>query len=880
MANLIKGLTIEIGGDTTKLGKALEDVNKKSRDISSELGEINRLLKMDPGNTDLLAQKQQVLAEAIENTGDKLETLKEAEKQVQEQFERGEASEEQLRALQREIIATEKKLATYERAAKETAETIENLGKESENAGEGLDDTGEEAKDASKKVDDFADAADDAGEASGNLGETLGSVAKTGLAAVAAAAAAAVAGLVAAAESSREYRNEMAKLDTAFTTAGHSSAAAVETYQTLQGVLGETEQAVEAANHLAKLTDNEEDLATWTDICTGVYATFGASLPIEGLTEAANETAKTGALTGGLADALNWAGVSEDEFQASLDACTTEQERQALITETLAGLYGEAAEAYREANAEVIRANEANEAWNASMAEIGGAIEPIITDVKMLGASLLSDLVPGVKQLAESFRGVLSGDASAADGIGEALSGIITGLLQKVTDLAPTLVQVATSLITTLTTSLIEMLPQIVTVGVQLVASIIEGIGLAFPQIVDSIVAMLPILIAQLPIMIEQLLTALMGALPQIIQGCIALLMGLVQAVPQLVEVLLPMIPQIITELTNALAEAWPMLMDAALELAIMLVTDVYPRVIAEIVKALPEILKALIQGVVKIYNSIKAKLEEWDAKLAAWFNGIGQAIKTWASNLWSRIVAWLANLVTKVTDAGAKFLSAVVSFLKELPGKVADWLTKALQKVTTWATNLVTKGKDAAKQLVTAVTDGIKSLPEKMLSVGGDLVEGLWKGIGDKLSWLKSKISSFATSVLDGIKSFFGVNSPSKETAWIGEMLDEGLAKGVLDNSGDPITAMKKVSGGVLDAAANGLNGLALDRQLRFPGAAGTGAAAADGGLAAKLDAILAAIEHGQVLMIDGDQLVGATASRYDATLGQRRALAARGAV
>ena len=76
--NTIKGLTVEIGGDTTKLGNALADVEKKSRDLSSELGQINKLLKMDPGNADLLAQKQKVLAEAVSNTAEKLETLQEA----------------------------------------------------------------------------------------------------------------------------------------------------------------------------------------------------------------------------------------------------------------------------------------------------------------------------------------------------------------------------------------------------------------------------------------------------------------------------------------------------------------------------------------------------------------------------------------------------------------------------------------------------------------------------------------------------------------------------------------------------------------------------------------------------------------------------------
>lgn len=102
-AGNIKGITIEIGGDTTKLSKALSGVNSSCSSLQKELREVDKLLKLDPSNTELLAQKQKILKEAIGSTKEKLDTLKEAEKQVQEQFENGEVSEEQYRALQREI---------------------------------------------------------------------------------------------------------------------------------------------------------------------------------------------------------------------------------------------------------------------------------------------------------------------------------------------------------------------------------------------------------------------------------------------------------------------------------------------------------------------------------------------------------------------------------------------------------------------------------------------------------------------------------------------------------------------------------------------------------------------------------------------------------
>lgn len=200
--------------------------------------------------------------------------------------------------------------------------------------------------------------------------------------------------MVKIADDTREYRTEMGKLDTAFQTSGFTVDVAKNTYKELQSVLGETDQSVEAANHLAKLCQTQEELASWTDICTGVYATFGASLPIEGLTEAANETAKVGQVTGSLADALNWAGVSEDAFNESLAKCSNEQERQKLITETLNGLYSESAEKYRENNKEVIEANKAQEELNEKMAAIGGIIEPLITDIKLIGAEFLEDILP------------------------------------------------------------------------------------------------------------------------------------------------------------------------------------------------------------------------------------------------------------------------------------------------------------------------------------------------------------------------------------------------------------------------------------------------------------------------------------------------------
>lgn len=265
---------------------------------------------------------------------------------------------------------------------------------------------------------------------------------KKGMKVAATAVAGAITALVALGPATEEYRINMAKLQTAFESSGSSAETAKNTYNDLYRVMGESDTAVEAANHLAQLTSNQQSLSEWTNICQGVYATFGDSLPIEGLTEAANETAKTGALTGVLADAVNWAGVSEDEFQAKLDACNTESEREALIRETLTGLYGEAAAAYEQNAAQILASNEAQAKLDEAMAATGEALAPVMTTLKELGADVLTAIQPYIQSFAENYlpkiQEVLGGVgekleetfqwASEHKALLAVMAGIITGI--------------------------------------------------------------------------------------------------------------------------------------------------------------------------------------------------------------------------------------------------------------------------------------------------------------------------------------------------------------------------------------------------------------------------------------------------------------------
>ena len=819
----IKGLTVEIGGDTTKLGKALKDVEAKSRSLSKELGDINKLLKLDPGNADLLAQKQEVLAAAVENTRKKLETLKEAEKQVQEQFERGDVSEEQLRALQREIVATENKMKGYQKAAQQTAEEVERLGDGAGKAGKEVNETGDEAQKSAKKVDDFADSAGKAEKSSRNLGETLASAAKAGLAAVGAAAGALVTGLVASAEATREYREEMGKLSTAYESAGHKAETATKTYQTLQGVIGETDQSVEAAQQIALLARSEEDAAKWAELAAGVVGRFGDALQPETFYESANETYKLGEATGAYTQLLEGAGYDVEKFNKGLEACNTEQEKQAYMLSITEQLLGSAAQKYRETNGEIIRANEANEAWMASMAGIGGAIEPILSDVKLLAASLLSEAVPGVEALAEAFRGILNGEEGASADFGAQLSDLITGLITKITEMLPTVAQVGLSLITTLVTSIVQQLPTILSTGGQIVAQLLNGIA---------------------------------SNLPSMAQGALNALSGFVTGLQTNLPLILEKGREILLNLSNGIAQNLPSLVSQGLDIIMNLATTIYDNA-PRLIETGFDVLSNLVTGIMNSLPTLIAKAPEIISKFANTINdnfptilkkggelilqiikGIIQAIPTLIANVPKIITAivdvweafnWLSlgkkaitllkdgvlGMLSAVKSAGKTIMDGITQALKNLPSNLMNIGKSAISDLGGAIRNGLSTVKSGATAILNGVVDTLKTLPSKMLSIGADLVRGLWNGISDMTGWVIGKIQGFGSSVLSGIKSFFGIHSPSRVFRdEVGAMLAEGMAEGITENANAPLEAMDKLSQDLLGDAES-LGGITIERRV-----------------------------------------------------------------
>ncbi len=769
------GLKIGLDGEK-EFKKALADINQSFKVLGSEMKVIQSQFDKNDDSVEALTARNQVLGKEIDVQKKKIETLRKALENASTSF-----GENDRRTQQWQIQLNNAQAA------------LNNMERELDQNQRAIDSMGDEMRDAAQQTDKFGDEIDDAADktdkASGKL-EKVGSVLK-GLAVTAgaavAAAGAALAGLTKSfldlAESTREYREDQAKLDAAFTTAGFTAEQAGEAYTGFYAILGEEDRSVEAVNHLAKLCSTEEELAQWTDIAAGVWATFGDSLPIEGLTEAANETAKTGTITGQLADALNWAGVNEEAFQSALDGCSSEQERAALITDTLNGLYQEAAENYKTLNGDVMEAQRAQALLTDAYAQLGAIAEPIMTTLKTMAADVLTAMIPFVSLMGEGLQGVLNGTAGAAETFAEGISGLVSVLMEKLSTIVPVigeailaslpvlleagvniiatlvtgivnalpqLAAAALSIVLQLVTSLTELAPQLLQAAMQVVATLASGIASALPQLAPTIVQM-----------VVQICQTLIANLPLILDAALQLVTGLAQGILNALPVLIAALPEIINGIVTFLLDAIPQIIETGIQLLTSLVAAL-PDIITAIVAAIPQIIEGIITAVL---NSIPQIIQAGIDLLVSLIQALPQIITTIVAaipQIITGIVNALINSIPQIIQAGVELL---VSLIANLPTIIAE-IVKAIPQIITG--------------IVSALGQGVSQIAE----VGANLVRGLWQGIQSLAGWIWDKVSGWISGIWDGICSFFGINSPSKEMAWVGEMLVEGLA-GAIDTNG-----------------------------------------------------------------------------------------------
>lgn len=503
------------------------------------------------------------------------------------------------------------------------------------------------------------------------LGNGIKTAAKWGTAMVGGAVAG-VGALSSVAESTREYRTEMGKLDTAFTTNKFSAADAKQTYSDLYAVVGDSGQATEAANHLSLLCNSTKDLQSWTEICTGVYGQFGDSLPIEGLTEAANETAKVGQVTGPLADALNWMGVSEDAFNEKLAKCSSEQERQQLITSTLTSLYSDASAQYKETNGDVMESNRAHQQLSDTMAQIGAVAEPVLNSLISLGGKLLEQLSPLIESVANNLAPVLIN-------ICEEVAPIIVSMLEQIMPLIE------------------ELLPFIVQLMEQLA-----------PIIVQLVEALLPVLVQ----VIKQLLPPFM----EILNALMPLLDTIFQLVQPFIDLILQLLEPFATLVSTALA---PLIVKLA-ELLNNLLQPLIP-VFNEIAGILSETLQPVFEALAPVFDLLTDALSPLFELLSMLLNAILPAL--------TPVIEILADVFSNVLGLAIKGISGAIESLTGIFNGLIDFIDGVFSG--NWD-----KAWNGILEIFKNVLNLIPNAVEFIINGAIGMINGLFDGINWAIEW------------------------------------------------------------------------------------------------------------------------------------------------
>ena len=266
---------------------------------------------------------------------------------------------------------------------------IKDIGKDGGSSAKGIDKVTKSLKDVQKA----------SGHAKQGVEKAMGGIKKSVLSAVKAVATLALA--TASLSEGMEFGKLQGKLNAAFKSAGSSAAQATKTFKELYRFLGDSDRAVETAQNLARVTTSEKELAEWTKILQGVYATMGDAIPVETLAESVNETAQVAKVTGTLADALNWMGISEDAVNNQLATMNTAHEREAYLRSLLNGLYSNAAAIYEHNSKAMLDYNQAQANLKFQLADVATKIMPLITAFSNMAAVVLGVLKPAIEVIVQ-----------------------------------------------------------------------------------------------------------------------------------------------------------------------------------------------------------------------------------------------------------------------------------------------------------------------------------------------------------------------------------------------------------------------------------------------------------------------------------------------
>lgn len=893
MADRIKGITIEIDGQTTGLKKALGDVTSQSISVQKELTDVNRLLKFDPGNTAALAQKQELLSKQIEVTSQKLKGLKDAQSQVDEQFKSGKIGEEQYRSFQREIQFTEASLGKLKQSlakvddgnaiknlkedmskipneANKAEESVKGLGSELTNlaagaaAGMGIDKILEKSFDTSSlntKIDIAFNVSEESVQSVKNAistVETYGVDSESALEGV---------------------RKQWALNKDA---SDESNAAVVQGAATIVAAYGDVDftELIQETNELSKtlgISDQDALALTYSLLQMGfppdqidIITEYGTQLKMAGFNaQEIQGIMAAGVDTGtwnidNLLDGIKEGRIKMAEFGVSIDNTTAGLIQGTSISKEQLQSWGQAVAQGGEGGTKAMQeVSQALMGVNDDTTRNALGVQIFGTMWEDQGTNITSTILGMNEHLttAEENQNNLNSATESLNSdpmvqLQTAASNLMTALAPLLTVIANVVGAIATWVANnpTLAATITAI---VATVG------ILIGIIAGLAPIITMITTMIPLLtgglaaIAAPVLIVIGVITALVAAgvalyanwdtiKAKAAEVWTAISTGISSFVDSVINFFTVTIPGVLDSLGQFFSGLWENIKTTF--------TDGWNAIVSFFTESIPAWIESIGQWFLELPNKIAFALGEALGSIIKWgvdvVNWIATEVPKFIENIvkfylelpgkiWDTLVAvvtklgeWGSNVISWITTNVPIWIENISKFFGELPGKIWTFLVDVVTKTGQWGSNMLTTAKEGMTNVFNGIVDTFTNLPSKMMEIGTNIVAGIKQGISDAWEGMTGWIGSLCDSFTEGIKEALDIHSPSRVMRELGNFTGEGFGLGI----GDTIGSISKQANAIAAAAIPNVNAGSFDM--------GINAASGGMGSASNLDRILSTMD------------------------------------
>lgn len=776
------GLKIGLEGEK-EFKKALSDINSSFKVLGSEMKLVESQFGKNDKSVDALAARNQVLNKEIEAQKQKIETLRSALENAASSF--GE-NDKRTQAWQIQLNNAEAALNNMEREVSDNEKAIDAMSDEMGEAESAADKLGDEVENTGKQSD----------EAGGRF-EKFGSVLKSVGKALAVTMAAIGTAAVAAGKKLYDMANEVAEAGDAIDKTAQKIGISAESYQEWDYVFQRCGADVNSLQTgMKKLSGVITDAADGSDSAAQKLSAVGLSIEdLNGKSQDEQLSVVISALQKMESGAARTTAANDLLGKSAVDMAAVLN----MTAEETVALKQEAQDYGMIMSNEAVAASAAFEDSLTKMKGTMGGLKNRMVGELLPGITMimdgLSDLVAGNKQAGEEITNGVTAVIETvtemipqavelisliASAILESAPSIIRALAEGIINAIPTLLPVVLQVITELVTALLELLPQIVNAGMQVIASLIIGIAQALPTLIPQMVEV-----------VMQMVQTLIDNLPLILDAALQLISGLAEGILNAIPVLIDALPEVILSIVDFLLDSIPQIIETGIKLLTSLV-EALPTIITAIVEAIPKIIDGIINAVI---DAIPLIIEAGIKLLVSLIQALPQIITT--------IVAAIPKIVSGLVDA-------ILGNLDKIIMAGVDLFVALIENLPTIIVEIV----KAVPQIIAGIVKAFGSLMGKIVEIGGNIVKGLWDGITGLASWLWDKVSGWISGIWDGICSFFGIHSPSKEMAWVGEMLVKGLSGSIEDNGDEAVKAAEGMAEDI-----NGVMGdLSHDMQTALP--------------------------------------------------------------